>query len=92
MLTSELRRHLSHILEEYHGLQDRASSLAIDSGGKEHDHQLYQRMSSLEPVVSLVRKLEAKEQVRTRHSEQGGMCVHMVSGNERVAGYPGGLE
>ena len=59
LLTSELRQHLSQLLAEYHGLQDKANTLT--HGGR--DHKLYQQMSSLEPVVKLVQNLEAKEKV-----------------------------
>ena len=64
VLTTQLRLHLSRIVEEYWGLQNKASALAIESGGKEHDRVLYQRMSFLEPVVKLAQQLEAKELVR----------------------------
>lgn len=65
LLTSELRQHLLQLLAEYHGLQDKAN--ALTQGGR--DHKLYQRMSSLEPVVKLVQNLEAKEKEMTELQE-----------------------
>lgn len=58
-LTTELRAHLSKLVEEYHGLQGKTETVL---SGDQHQ-KLYQQIASLEPVVKMVRHLEAKEQV-----------------------------
>ena len=60
LLTKGLREHLSHLLEEYQGLQEKAST----------NHKLYQQISSLEPVATLVQRLQEKEKV--------GFLVHGI--------------
>ena len=62
VLTAELRQHCSHILQEYRDLQDKAALVTPNSEGREQQ-QLYQRISFLDPVVTLIQQLESKEQV-----------------------------
>lgn len=59
-LTGDLKKYLSHLVEEHHVLQEKISSHAC-SGTREHPTQLYQRLSMLEPVVKLVQQLKVKE-------------------------------
>lgn len=61
LLTSDLRHHLSHLLEEYQELKDKLSTSA-------RDHLLHQQVASLEPMVKLIGRLEVKEQVMEIHN------------------------
>ena len=60
ILTTDVHNHLSHLLGEYHDLQEQAHSNTTV-----RDHTLYQKMSYLEPVVKLMTRLDAKEKVLT---------------------------
>jgi hypothetical protein len=60
LLTADVRQHLTHLVEEYHGLQEKAN---VQNTVK--DHTLYQKMSSLESLVKLIAQLEIKEKVVT---------------------------
>lgn len=62
-LTTDLRQHLSHLLEQYHGLQDKANDCGGGVVGGDHYNHLYQQIASLEPVAKLTQELQAKEQV-----------------------------
>ena len=62
LLSTEFREHLSRLVDEYHGLQSRAEADMSSGSGDQH-HKLYQQMATLEPVVKMVRRLQAKEQV-----------------------------
>lgn len=66
LLTAGLRQHLSRLLEQYYALQEKANSCSSITSGREdgqQKHQVFQQLSSLEPVVTLVQHLEKKEMV-----------------------------
>lgn len=69
LLTTDLRQHLSHLLGEYHDLKDQANTHTAV-----RDHALYQKMSSLEPLVKLTAHLEAKENEMTELQELVESC------------------
>lgn len=74
LLTPEVRQHLSHLMDQYHGLQDKANTLTAVG-----HHTLYQKMASMEPVVKLMRQLEAKEKVGHRNPHHRNLVVWHIT-------------
>ena len=85
LLTTDLRQHLTCLVEEYHDLRAKA-----DVPSAAGDHTLYQKMSSLEPLVRLVARLEAKEKASWFTSSLHSFITISV-GDHRTTGTSRGM-